>query len=154
MLHGPNFVKTRITHKHHSIQIGNLLKPPAALLQLQLALEHHPHWYQPVSIFFPILFPLWALWAHFDTFYGLKMGQQAYKTLTMPNIAQKTPNFTIFPLFWVFFPPQTGQRPISPLPTVFWSIYIPDPHFQLLFEIELALDQLPLLLLLLAMAKV
>ena len=56
----------------------------------------------------------------FDTFYGVNMGQHAYKTLTMPKnhrfmlkIARKTPNFAIFHLFWVyFFPPQTGPRPI------------------------------------------
>ena len=34
----------------------------------------------------------------------------------MPKIAQKTPNFAIFHLFWVYFFPQTGPRPVSPPP--------------------------------------
>ena len=64
------------------------------------------------------------------------MGQHAYKTLTMPKnhrfmlkIARKTPNFAIFHLFWVyFFPPSNRPKAYffpSPLPNVFWSIYIP-----------------------------
>ena len=86
-------------------------------------------------IFFKSPFFFHALYAHFDTFYGLKMGQHAYIALTMPKNhrfplkkAQKTPNFAIFHLFWVYFFPQTGRGLFfspNPQQLVFWSIYIP-----------------------------
>ena len=69
----------------------------------------------------------------FDTFYSLKMGQHAYKTLAMPKnhrfmpkIARKTPNFAFFHLFLAYFFPQTGPRPIflPPPPSAFILKYI------------------------------
>ena len=75
----------------------------------------------------------------FDTFYGVNMGQHAYKTLTMPKnhrfmlkIARKTPNFAIFHLFWVYFFPQTGPTPIPPTPLAlqYFEVYTSPQHLE------------------------
>ena len=83
-------------------------------------------------IFFKSPFFFHALYAHFDTFYGLKMGQHAYIALTMPKNhrfplkkAQKTPNFAIFHLFWVYFFPQTGR-----------GLFFSPPHNSSYFEVN------------------